>query len=195
MFPCDRNPSEHVEIDDARLVEQLLDGNPDAEAELVSAYYGDLYRFLRHLTRHAQEAEDLAQQSLIRATTHLRGFDRRSSLRTWLHRIAYREFLNWRRGRRLVLALNPMLARPDKNLECVLEGEVLLSALHRLPAASRTTFLLVEVQQMPLAEVAEVLGCPIGTVKSRLFEAKRRLREQLENTYQEARYESKALDN
>jgi RNA polymerase sigma-70 factor, ECF subfamily len=150
------------------------------EAErLVEDHYDDVFRFLRHLTRHTQEAEDLTQQTFIRASKALDKYDGRSSLVTWLHRIAFREFLNWRRGRRLLIGLNPFLGSQDPRIAQVLDTEILLQALSKLPPKTSATFLLIEVQQLSIEEAGTVLGIPAGTVKSRLHDARRRLRTQL----------------
>jgi RNA polymerase sigma-70 factor, ECF subfamily len=148
---------------------------PSAD-RLVEDHYDDLYRFLRGLTRHSQEAEDLAQRALVRAFRALDRFDGRSSLRTWLHGIAYREFLNWRRGRRLLLALDPRRGSRDAGFEAVLDRERLLAAIARLSPKIGAAFVLVEVQGMSYDEAALAMDVPAGTVKSRLHEARLRLR-------------------
>jgi RNA polymerase sigma-70 factor (ECF subfamily) len=158
-------------------------------AEFIDVHYDDVYRFLRHLTRHVQEAEDLTQQTFIRAVRSFGTYDPgSSSKRTWLHRIAYREFLNWRRGRKILMALDPRLSRSDRRLESIVDSEALLAMLERIGPVFASVFLLIEVQEMSHAESAEVLGIPVGTVKSRLHEAKRKLR-QIATDSMESRFE------
>jgi RNA polymerase sigma-70 factor (ECF subfamily) len=157
-----------------RKANDTLANTPDPD-ELVEQFYDDLFRFLRHLTRHTQEAEDLAQATLVRAVKNLKSYDGRASVRTWLHAIAYREFLNWRRGRRLLLALDPRSPQRELGFEQVQDKEVLLQALERLGPKLSATFLLVEVQELSHAQAAEALQVPVGTVKSRLHEARTRL--------------------
>ncbi len=160
---------------------------PNAD-RLVEDHFDDLYRFLRGLTRHTQDAEDLAQRTLVRAFRSYGSFDGRSSLRTWLHGVAYREFLNWRRGRRLFAALDPRQGGPDARLEATLDRERLRGAIGSLSPKLGAAFALVDVQELSLEEAATILKIPVGTVKSRLHEARTRLRgllaePQMENPY------------
>ncbi|RYG35444.1 RNA polymerase sigma factor [bacterium] len=160
---------------------------------LVEDHFDDLYRFLRGLTRHVQDAEDLAQRTLVRAYRSLHTFDGRASLRTWLHGIAYREFLNWHRGRRLIVALDPRRGQTDARLDALLDRERLRAAIARLTPKVGAAFVLVEVQELSLDEAATALGIPAGTVKSRLFEARASLRQTLENPRLENSHASEAL--
>jgi RNA polymerase sigma-70 factor, ECF subfamily len=155
---------------------------PLSPDRLVEDHFDDLYRFLRGLTRHTQDAEDLAQRALIRAFRSSGTFDGRSSLRTWLHGIAYREFLNWRRARRMWVALDPRRGRADAAVDAMLDRERLRAALARLSPKTSAAFVLVEVQELSHEEAAAVLGVPVGTVKSRLHEARARLRQLLGET-------------
>lgn len=182
-------------LEDARLVERLLAKEPHAEAVFVERYFDDLYRFLRHLTRHAQESEDLAQQTLLRAVRNLGSFDGRSSLRTWLHRIAYREFLNWRRGRRLWVALNPHHRSHDRAFDQAEDKEVLIACIAKLTPTLAATFLLVEVQELTLEEAARVLDAPIGTIKSRVHEARAKLRQLLGSTYGDIQHAQEVFEH
>lgn len=161
---------------DELLIDRLRRGDRHAADALVERHLDDLYRFLRHLTRHAQEAEDLAQRTLLRALRGIGGFDGQSSLRTWLHRIAYREFLNWRRGRRLVVALDPRRPHVDPGYDAFESRERLVDAIGRLSPKVGAAFLLVEVQELTIEEAAQALRVPAGTIKSRLDQARHRLR-------------------
>lgn len=161
---------------DERSIEALRRGDREALDALVTRLYPDVYRFLRHLTRHRQEAEDLAQQTFLRALSRLESYEGRASLRSWILAVAYREFLRWRR-RRLWLPLvadRPALDDPFGELA---EAEALLTAIGRLPEGLRVTFLLFHVEEVPVAEIALALDVPEGTVKSRLHAARTRLRQ------------------
>ncbi|AIE87435.1 RNA polymerase sigma factor, sigma-70 family [Fimbriimonas ginsengisoli Gsoil 348] len=146
---------------------------------MIRLYHAGLYRFLRQLTRSREDAEDLAQQTLIRARDGAGRFDARASMKTWLHSIAFHEFTRWRRRQRWHLGLAQAPPIEDRRFEAVLEAEWLEEALGSLPDGMRAVFLLHEIEQMPLAEVAAVLGVPVGTVKSRLFNAREKLRARL----------------
>jgi RNA polymerase sigma-70 factor (ECF subfamily) len=162
-------------MDDLELSKWLAMREPRAMDLLVERFHPDVHRFLRHLTRHRQEAEDLAQQTLMRAIEHAPSYSGKGSFRSWILGIAYREFTTWRR-RRLWL---PLLGdRPDAAdpFTPIAEAEALLSALARLPDSTRALFLLHYVEEIPLAELAISLNIPEGTVKSRLHTARQKLR-------------------
>ena len=91
----------------------------------------------------------------------------------------------------MLLPLELLAPKEDPGYGTVEAGEVLLAALHQLPSACREAFLLFEVQQMSIEEIAEVTDSPVGTVKSRLHHARERLRVQLGGTFLEVSYEPK----
>jgi RNA polymerase sigma-70 factor, ECF subfamily len=155
----------------------------------VHRYYDDIYRFLRHLTRQRETAEDLAQQTFINAFQAVDRFREEASMRTWLHRIAFREYVAWRRKHRLFLPLEFLSAKVDQGFEAVESQEALLAALHQLPPAMREAFLLFEVQQLSIEEISEITGSSSGTIKSRLHHARHRLQGMLETTFKEIRCE------
>lgn len=169
----------HLKLDesvqhDLALARRLAERDPIAMEQLVDRHHAPVYRFLKHLTRRVEDAEDLAQVTILRAVSSAGRYDGRASLRTWLLSIAFREFCRFRR-RRLWLPL--LTDRPSPDVFGRLnDGEAILTALSGLPDASRAVFLLHHVEELPVAEVAQVLGIPEGTVKSRLFAARARLR-------------------
>ena len=156
----------------------------------VHAHHDDIYRFMRHLTRHRETAEDLAQQTFVKAFPALGDFREEASMRTWLHRIAFREYVAWRRKRRLTLPLEVLTGYHDRRIDEVVGEVTLLGALHQLPAAQREAFLLYEVQQLSVGEVAEVTGLKPGTVKSHLHYARKQLQRLIGEAYQEAEHEA-----
>lgn len=152
----------------------MQERDPVALELLVARHHVPIYRFLRHLTRRVEDAEDLTQATIMRAVNGAGRYDGRAPMRTWLLAIAFHEYGRFRR-RRLWLPL--MTDRPAKDeFGRVHDGEVLLAALAKLPEASRAVFLLHHVEELPVAEIAQALGIPEGTVKSRLFAARERLR-------------------
>jgi len=143
--------------------------------ELVHRYHSDIYRFLRHLTRRVEDAEDLAQQTLLRAVNGASRFDGRAAMRSWLLGIAFREFGRWRR-RRLWLPLLADRPNPKDAYRDVVEAEALLKAIGELSALTRGVFLLHHVEDLSIVEIAAALDVPEGTVKSRLHAARAHLR-------------------
>jgi len=171
-------------MDDRELAQSLRQGEPHAFEALVGRHYDALYRFLRHLTRHRETAEDLTQQTFLRAVRNIGSFRGEASLKSWLHRIAFREYTGWRRKRRLWAPLETLAGAPEPAYGQIDEAESLLGLLHALPAPLREALLLFHVQELSVEEIALVTGAPVGTVKSRLHHARKRL-QSAENDIQE----------
>ena len=162
------------------LIWRIQRGDKRAGEEFVTAHYPRIFRLIRFLTGRADVAEDLTQQTFVRAWQALPSFRHESSLATWLHRIAYHEYTHWLRDRREHLSLDAAahLAAP---VDCQdWESLVLPHALAQLSPEHRAVFLLYHIQELSLGEAAAILEIPEGTVKSRLFTARQRLRELLE---------------
>ena len=159
------------------LIWRIVRGDKRAGEELVAAHYPRIFRLLRYLTGRTDVAEDLTQQTFVRAWQALPTFRRQASLATWLHRIAYHEYTHWLRDRREHASLDAAahLAAPAPEFEW--EALVLPQALAQLTAEHRDAFLLYHVQELSIGEAAAILEVPVGTVKSRLFTARRLLRE------------------
>lgn len=171
------------------LLEKLKRRDADALAQWVDEHQDDLYRFLRHLTRHVETAEDLTQQTFVKAIDSLSRFEGRCSMRTWMHRIAFREYAAWRRRHRILAPLNPSWAARDQGIADVADEQGLLDALGKLHPAHKEAFLLFEVQELSIEEIAQVTGDSVGTIKSRLHHARQKLRTLLAVTYQEVVHE------
>jgi RNA polymerase sigma-70 factor (ECF subfamily) len=150
---------------------------------LVRTHYQAVYRFLVHLTRDAHQAEDLTQETFAAAWEKIAAFQGRSTLATWLHRIAYTKFIDARRARRRAEGVRERLANspaaPADPLETVMaddEARRLYRALYGLAPPERTVLVLHYLQGLSYREMASVLGEPAGTLKWRTAEALRRLR-------------------
>jgi RNA polymerase sigma-70 factor (ECF subfamily) len=161
------------------LVRRILAGDRAAGERLVGDHYPLIYRLLLCLAGSAEIAEDLTQQTFVKAWQALASFRGESSLATWLHSIGYREYTHWLRSRRDDAPLHDSEAQPGEQFESRLESMLLRRALAQLSAEHRETFLLYHLQELSVKEVAAVLNVPSGTVKSRLVAARRRLRELL----------------
>src|SRR5436309_8441585 len=101
-----------AEPDDQRLLHNLRAGRPEACAELVRGHYQTVYRFLAHLTRDVHQAEDLTQETFAAAWEKIATFRGRSTLATWLHRIAYTKFIDARRTQRRAAGMLERLPNP-----------------------------------------------------------------------------------
>jgi len=145
-----------------------------------------LHNLAVYLTRNGSEAEDLVQETYVRAMRFSHRFQPGTHLRAWLFQILRNTFLTFYRLRERESAVAedgvpdwevPMFHDAPEDSGRALEAHTDLErAMKRLPEEFRTVLLLAEVEGMPLEEVARVMSCPVGTVKSRIFRAKERLR-------------------
>ncbi len=145
-----------------------------------------LYNFAMYLTRKPPEADDLVQETYLRAFRFAHRFQAGTHLRAWLFQIMRNTFLTFYRlhEREAAVAVDgvpdwdvPMFHdAPDEDGRATEAHTDLERAMRRLPEEFRTVLLLAEVEGLPLEEVAQVMACPVGTVKSRIFRAKERLR-------------------
>ena len=157
-------------------IRRLLAGEKEAGDWLVETHYPDLYRLLRFLTCSEEAAQDLTQQTFMAGWTALPGFRSGSSLRTWLHRIGYHEYARWRK-----LQPSDISIEVSEEISGVsglpgVETLALERALLQLPEEQREVFLLHHLQGLSVSEIAEVQNVSGGTIKSRLFAARKRLR-------------------
>ena len=174
-------------LDDHDLLRGLRSGSRAALEALLDRHERRVYNLaLRMLDGDAAEAEDATQDIFVEVHRSLPSFRGQSRLDTWIHRIAVNVCLQRRRKKRLPtveLADEEPAALADSDpYRFALAGElraVVSSALAALPEGQRDVVLLHGMQGLSYAEVADVLQCPVGTVKSRLSAAFRRLRESL----------------
>ncbi len=162
-----------------------------------------LYNLARWLTRDPVEAEDLVQETYVRAFRAAHQFRPGTNLRAWLFQILRNTFFTRykRRGREPDVVdpeiLNGMSNRDgvglgreggvDRRLSGEADGTAgadLTAALNQLPEAYRTVVLLADIEDFTMGEIAEILSCPVGTVKSRLFRARAILKELLRDYVQ-----------
>lgn len=174
-------------------------GTASAEArsefeKQVLPWMKDVYRFALSLTRESAEAEDLVQETYLRAFRSWQTFQPGSDARRWLFTICRNAFLRQReRQRREVLeeegdadgsasfALHARMQSDgsDRILARIDLAPALDKALAELPEPFKSTVLLVDVEDQSYEEASEILGVPIGTVRSRLFRGRRQLQEKL----------------
>ena len=150
-----------------------------------------LHNLAVYLTRHGSEAEDLVQETCVRAMRFSHRFQPGTHLRAWLFQILRNTFLTFYRLRERETTRSengvaegeaPMFQdAPGQDSERSSVHMDLERALLRLPEEFKTPLLLAEVEGLSLEDVARIMDCPIGTVKSRIFRAKERLREHLKD--------------
>jgi RNA polymerase sigma-70 factor, ECF subfamily len=170
------------------------------EAELrreASSHIDVLYGAALRLTKNARDAEDLVQDTYTRAFRFEERYEPGTNLRAWLFRILYNTFINrYRRRTREKELLADIekhslqdavvsddalyaLAHPEEDYLSRLVSAEVLTALEALPEEYRTVVLFADVYEMSYKEIAEIVGCPVGTVMSRLFRGRQKLKQSL----------------
>jgi RNA polymerase sigma-70 factor (ECF subfamily) len=166
-------------------MQALLKGEREAGEWFVREHYPRIYRMLLHFTHNPDLASDLAQQTFVNAWKAMATFRNESQLRTWLHRIAWNAFLHWKRAQKDLTTLESIELLPDTYTSNRIEAIRLEQALTQIEPEQRVTFILFHVQEFSVREVADTLGIPEGTVKSRLHATRQRLRNILNGQEQE----------
>ena len=159
---------------DCELVAAARRGSPAAFREIVARHQQAVRSFLRRALDEPADADDLAQETFLAAWSSLGRFRGRSSLRSWLCAIAWKKRLSFARSRRRAANREAGLADPEPgpSLDQTLD---LKAALKRLPEAQRAAVALCLAGGFSHAEAAEVLGAPIGTIKSHVERGRSRL--------------------
>ncbi len=183
--------------DEADLVSELQAGSETAFDWLVTHYHAPVYNLILSMLGDTSDAADGSQEVFLKAFRGIRKFRQGSSLKTWLYRIAIREALNHKRWFKRHLQKNVSIdAEPEEGhasieiedlgatpFEQLASREIQIAVQHALqevPDVFRTAVILRDLEGLSYDEVAEVLECSVGTVKSRILRGRRALREVLE---------------
>ena len=182
-------------------IEALRQGDRAEFARLVEAYSAQIYRLAIKMLHNEQDAEDILQETFIKAYNALPDFEGRAKLSTWLYRIATNEALMFLRKKRpdQISVEQPAEDVPEQPpLEivdwcCLPEGELMSTesranldaSVEKLPPSLRVVFLLRDIEGLSTRETAEVLDLTENAVKTRLSRARLRLREMLSVYYSE----------
>ncbi|MFQ5808399.1 MAG: RNA polymerase sigma factor [Armatimonadota bacterium] len=162
-----------------RLLQRIRSGDREAAGRLVDAHYEAVYRWLLHLCRDRERAADLTQETFVQVWEDLDGFRGDATAKTWIHRIAYHTFLRaQRRSRPDTVPLDESVSDGTPT-ETALTRHALRSALAQLPEKQGQVLILHYLQGFKVAEIADVLEVPAGTVLSRLHNGRNGLRELL----------------
>lgn len=182
--------------EDSISLEALKTGDRTAFAHLVARYSDQIYRTALKILGNAQDAEDVLQETFIKAMRALPSFEGRSSLSTWLYRIAVNEALMLVRKRKPdAVSIDGMNEGAEGQAEpveivdwcCLPEGDLLSAesrqaldrAISQLTPALRTVFVLRDIEGLSVRETAETLNISEVAVKTRLLRARLKLREEL----------------
>jgi RNA polymerase sigma-70 factor (ECF subfamily) len=183
-------------------LDALRAGDRTEFTRLVETYYTPIYRLALKMLAHEQDAEDVLQTTFLKAFQHIDGFEGRSSLSTWLYRIAANEALMLLRRKRPEISIDEEPGEADDNLPmpeqftdwcCLPEREFATAeakkqldrAIQKLPEKLRLVFLLRDIEGLSIKETGEALNLTDTAVKTRLLRARLALREQLASYFSE----------
>jgi RNA polymerase sigma-70 factor (ECF subfamily) len=189
-------------VDELQLVAQCQAGDTEAFNELVSRYRNRAFAMIFNMVRNEQDAWDLAQDGFLKAWKSINRFRGQSSFFTWLYRILMNVTIDWMRRRQIeggsefddsqgmrdvepgaVTApreeMAPAQRLSDKEIRARID-----SAIAKLSEEHRTVIVLREIEGLEYQEIAETVGCSIGTVMSRLFYARKKLQTLLKDVYE-----------
>jgi RNA polymerase sigma-70 factor (ECF subfamily) len=183
-------------FDESALVARARAGDPAAFTALVDHYQRKIYRIGKNITQNNEDAEDVLQETFLKAYEHLGGFQGNSKFYTWIVRIAVNEALmklRKRRGDRFVSLDEPIETgeeevkreiavwddNPEQRYSRAEMQRILDEAVDDLKPDFRTVFVLRDIEELSTEETAEALGISVPAVKSRLLRARLALREKL----------------
>jgi RNA polymerase sigma-70 factor (ECF subfamily) len=183
--------------DETRLVTELQAGSETAFDWLVTHYHGPVYNLILSMLGDVADAADGTQEVFLKAFRGIRTFRQGSSLKTWLYRIAIREALNHKRWFKRHLQKNVSIDAEPEEGHAAIEIEDLSQtpfdqfaaheiqaavqhALQQVPDVFRGAVILRDLEGLSYEEIAEVLECSVGTVKSRILRGRRALKDLLE---------------
>ena len=188
--------SSQAGIDEATLVAQARDGDTTAFGELVRRYEGKIFRLAQHVTQNREDAEDVLQETFMKAYEHLDQFQGNSKFYTWIVRIAVNQALMKLRRRKtdksvslddsidtgedtIVREIAAWDEDPEQQYSREELGGILDSAVQSLEPLYRSVFVLRDIDELSTEETADALGLSVPAVKSRLLRARLQLREKL----------------
>jgi RNA polymerase sigma-70 factor (ECF subfamily) len=182
---------------DPELVALTLKGEERAFRELVDRYRARIYTFVLRIVKDREEAGDIAQEAFIKVYSSLRSYDPSRNFSSWLFKIAQNIAIDYLRKRRpeeisldatfetgrgeVSLQIPSRELEPDRGIESMEIHEAIEIAVADLGAIPRSAVLLRHVEGKSYEEIAEILGIPLGTVKTHIFRARRLLRAKLKD--------------
>jgi RNA polymerase sigma-70 factor (ECF subfamily) len=188
--------SSQTGTDETTLVAQSRQGDTRAFGELVRRYEGKIFRLAQHITQNREDAEDVLQETFLKAYEHLDQFQGNSKFYTWIVRIAVNQALMKLRRRKtdksvsldasidtgedtIVREIAAWEEDPEQRFSREELGGILDTAIESLEPPYRSVFILRDIDELSTEETADALGLSIPAVKSRLLRARLQLREKL----------------
>jgi RNA polymerase sigma-70 factor (ECF subfamily) len=176
------------DLSEELLVRRAAEGDEHAYGKLVRSYQTRLFNFVRSMVRNEELAEDITQESFVKAFFSLRRLKNPQSFKSWLFRIANNNTLDYLRKKRLPQVDVDEHVRetyvddrdPEAGVYQRARTSHIREALQKLKPDQRSILVMCDLQGLSYAEIAEVLRIPFGTVQSRIFYARRKLKEYLD---------------
>lgn len=188
MFP------DNPDASDARLINRLCANDLDALGVLFDRYYAQVYRTAAAITHDRAVADDIAQDCFLRLHRYANRIDTSLPLAPWLYRVTVNLSYTWvarHKKRRVSLEavvdflMSPARSAPDVLAERAHIHDEIRGAIRELNFNQRVVVVLYYMNGLSLEEIAEILDCPVGTIKSRLYYARENLRHRLGSVYEE----------
>jgi RNA polymerase sigma-70 factor (ECF subfamily) len=192
-----------ADVSELDLVKRCQAGQTEAFDELVTRYRTRIFAMIYNMVHNEQDAWDLAQDSFVKAWKSIKRFRGRSSFYTWIYRIVMNVTIDWLRKKQVKGAgvefddalqlkeVNPASRTlpkadplPYERMERTEIRQKIDRAIAQLSPEHRAVILMKETEDMQYHEIAEALGCSIGTVMSRLFYARKKLQNLLKDVYE-----------
>jgi RNA polymerase sigma-70 factor (ECF subfamily) len=183
---------------DQELIAECLSGQTHAFGDLVARYQNRLFNTLVNVLGSVDDAHDVAQEAFVNAFQKLHTFRGHSAFYSWLFRIALNSAVSQKRKQRAVVSIDAArdqsgeepidrhpATRPEHGLESSERQMAVRAALAELAEEFRTALILKEMEDLSYEEISEIVGCPIGTVRSRIHRARAELRVKLQGLLRE----------
>ncbi len=184
--------------DHLAVVQAVLNGDREQFRVLVADFQRLVAHIVFRMIPQPEDREDVCQEVFVKVYQNLAGFRAESKLSTWVAQIAYNTCLSVRQKKRLPMAddlgarlddlpadcMGATWGRPDDEYDTANASAILMREIDRLPAMQGTVIALFHLEEMSLAEIAQIMRLPEGTVKSHLFRGRRLLKERLVQKYE-----------
>ncbi|MDZ7339257.1 MAG: sigma-70 family RNA polymerase sigma factor [candidate division KSB1 bacterium] len=184
-------------LPDSVLIRRALAGDQGAYSHIMDRYRGPIFRMVHHMVRNRQQAEDLVQETFIKAFAALANFNEDYAFSTWLYKIAINNCIDYFRKKKLatfsleqpIQARDGEIARefpdlgssPDRTLLAKERTALIEEAIASLPERYRICIILRHQEDRSYEEIAQILHVPLGTVKARIFRAREMLKKRLKD--------------
>ena len=184
-----KKAEQNRKISDEELMKRFQEADQSAYNEIVYRYKDQLFNFAYRFLGNTYEAEDVVQETFVRLYTKKHAYQRIAKFSTWLYTITgnlAKTELRKRKRRNLtpisqmgyddqIFEIEDISSNPERDVDSRLTEVLLQKAIDKLPARFKQVIILVDIQELPYEDVSEIIKVPLGTVKSRLNRARKKL--------------------